>query len=150
VSYVPSAQVFTPPGLTITPPLNSASPTSGSSTVSDPNTNLMTGNYSSSSTSFIDTLGSAQAPTLTVTGSPTSGSVTYTYTGPSGSGAAVKVNYTNYTIQTNFGCPEIMKTTSQMFRSLLKSPCQTGAIINSRTRIPAPPTPATKPLASPL
>jgi RHS repeat-associated protein len=108
VSYVPYAQVFTPSGLTITPPLNSASPTSGSSSISDPNGNSITGNYSSSSAALIDTLGSTQAPTLTVTGSPTSSPMTYTYTGPYGN-ATVTVKYTNYTIQTNFGCPNIIE-----------------------------------------
>jgi hypothetical protein len=53
---------------------------------------------------FYDTL-SSTTPVLTVvsTGSPTT-QITYTYNTPSGGSAVYTVIYTNYQIQTNFGC----------------------------------------------
>jgi RHS repeat-associated protein len=56
-----------------------------------------------SSGQFYDTL-SSTAPVLAVAGSGTPSSpITFTYTAPNGQPAAYHMNYTNYTVATNFG-----------------------------------------------
>jgi RHS repeat-associated protein len=71
----------------------------GVGSYTDTNGNQITAN---SSGQFFDTL-SSTTPVLTVAGSGTPSSpTTYTYTAPSGS-AAYTVNYTQYTVATNFG-----------------------------------------------
>jgi len=65
-------------------------------------------------------------PVLTKTGSPASGTETYTYCGGNGGGQACpaggngslvnfSIHYTNYTLQTNFGCPGIAEYSQASF-----------------------------------
>jgi hypothetical protein len=80
-------------------------PSSGAGTASktERNGNLITVNGSGQ---FFDTM-SSTTPVLTVAGSGTPASPeTFTYTAPSGS-AVYTVKYTQYSIQTNFGCSGI-------------------------------------------
>ncbi|HEX6502426.1 MAG TPA: RHS repeat-associated core domain-containing protein [Terriglobales bacterium] len=100
-----SATVTSPSGMSLS---------SGSYT--DPHGNKIT--VSGTSTlNYYDTL-NASAPVLAKTGSPASGLETYTYCGGSsggpacaaggnGSNVSFTVHYTNYTLQTNFGCPGV-------------------------------------------
>ena len=86
-----SGQVFS--GL----PQNSQS---GSSMVTDANGNQLTANGTGQ---YFDTL-SSSTPVLTVSGSGTPASPrTLTYTAPSGGNAVYAMNYTQYTVATNFG-----------------------------------------------
>jgi RHS repeat-associated protein len=71
----------------------------GSGTATDTNGNQITAN---SSGQFFDTL-SSTTPVLTISGTAPN-PVTYTYTPPAGGSASYTVNYTNYTVRTNFGC----------------------------------------------
>jgi RHS repeat-associated protein len=72
----------------------------GSGTKTDRNGNQITVN---SSGQFFDTL-SSTTPVLTVTGTGTASSpMKFTYTAPSGVSPYYQVNYTNYTVATNFG-----------------------------------------------
>jgi hypothetical protein len=74
--------------------------TSGAATFKDTNGNEITVN---SNGQFFDTL-SSTTPVLTVTGSGTPSSpITFTYTAPSGAGAAYTAHYAQYTVATNFG-----------------------------------------------
>jgi hypothetical protein len=74
---------------------------SGSGTYKDTNGNELTVNNSTGQ--FFDTLSGTTA-VLTQTGSGTPSSpIKYTYTAPSGGNAAYTVNYTQYTVATNFG-----------------------------------------------
>ncbi len=88
----PSATVYPRAGGKIDPLLNS---TSGSGTVKDSNGNKIT----TTGTVFTDTLGTT---VLTISGTAPS-PVSYTYTSPAGP-ASVVVNYSTYTIRTNFQC----------------------------------------------
>src|SRR6266566_5065168 len=77
-------------------------PSGGSGSATDRNGNFISVN---SNGAFTDTLGSTA---LTVAGSGTpSNPVTFTYTAPSGASAHYTLNYTNFTIATNFGVPGI-------------------------------------------
>jgi len=72
----------------------------------DRNGNQITGD---SSGHFYETL-SSTAPALTVSGSGTPASPTkFTYTAPNGQPAAFQINYTQYTVATNFGIPGIVE-----------------------------------------
>lgn len=74
----------------------------GAGTWTDRNGNQIT---ASSTGAFTDTLGTTA---LTVTGSGTPSSpVTFTYTAPSGANVSYTMNFTTYSIQTNFGCSGI-------------------------------------------
>jgi len=74
-------------------------PYTGGLTLQDRNGNEIT----ASGGSYYDTL-SSTTPVLTIAGSGTPTSpITYTYTAPSGSSASYTVNYTSYTVATNFG-----------------------------------------------
>jgi len=87
--------ITSPTGTVISPPLNA---TSGGATMTDRNGNQIT---VSASGVFTDSLGTAA---LTVTGSGTSGSPTkFTSTVASGASAYYQMNYTNFTVATNFG-----------------------------------------------
>ena len=82
-------------------------PSGGSGSATDRNGNFISVN---SNGTFTDTLGSTA---LTVAGSGTPSSpVTFTYTAPSGASAHYTLNYTNFTIATNFGVPGINEYTS--------------------------------------
>ena len=65
--------------------------------IQDPNGNFITADTSGHLT---DTLGTVAITTAGAAPNP----VTYTYTAPSAASAAYTVNYTTYSIQTNFGC----------------------------------------------
>jgi RHS repeat-associated protein len=72
----------------------------GSGIFTDRNGNQITAD---SSGNFYDTL-SSTTPVLTVSGSGTpSSAMKFTYTAPSGAHASYTLNYTNYTLATNFG-----------------------------------------------
>lgn len=71
-------------------------------TATDSNGNRINVAYSSGTYTYTDTLGSTA---LTVSGSATPASPkVYTYTDSSGTSRTVTVNYTNYSLRTNFGC----------------------------------------------
>jgi RHS repeat-associated protein len=89
--------VTSPSGATLTGPANGQN---GAGSYTDVNGNQITVN---SSGQFFDTL-SATTPVLTVAGSGTPSSpITLTYTAPSGATPEVSVQYTQYTVATNFG-----------------------------------------------
>jgi len=93
----PDATLYTPAG-TVTPLSFTAQPTNSTST--DRNGNEIS-YYTNGQ--FFDTL-SSSAPVLTLAGYGTTTSpVTLTYTAPSGGSPKYTVNYTNYTVATNFG-----------------------------------------------
>ncbi len=88
----------------------------------DANGNEITAN---SSGQFFDTL-SSSTPTLTVTGTAPS-NTTFTYVAPSGANAAYTMKYTQYTVETNFGCSGITEygsngTTTQYLVSEIDLP----------------------------
>jgi RHS repeat-associated protein len=100
VNSAPGALVYPPSGLTITVPAGGA--TQGG--VTDTNGNSVSFSTSSGTTTFTDTLG---LTALTVSGSGTySSPMTYTYAGPAGQ-ISVQVNYSVYTVRTNFACSGI-------------------------------------------
>ena len=89
-----SASIIDKAGHLFNPPVLSGS---GPGTATDTNGNEITFN----GTTFADTLGTAE---LTVSGT---NPIDFTYTAPSGASAIFKVNYSVYTIRTNFGCSGI-------------------------------------------
>ncbi len=92
----PNGTITTPGGVVITPPANTQS---GAGSFSDRNGNQITVNNSGQ---FFDTL-SSTTPVLTVSGSGTPASPTeFQYSAPGGP-ATYKMNYTQYTVATNFG-----------------------------------------------
>jgi hypothetical protein len=94
-NVAPYFWISNPSGKTIVPPLNTNTGTAGET---DSNGNEISIN---SSGVFTDTLGQTA---LTIAGSGTPSSpTTLTYTAPSGANAVYKMNYTNYTVATNFG-----------------------------------------------
>ncbi|MGA2300808.1 MAG: RHS repeat-associated core domain-containing protein [Candidatus Acidiferrum sp.] len=108
------AYVVSSKGRTINAPLNT---NAGSSTAIDRNGNIISG----SSGQFFDTL-SSSVPVLTVAGSGTSTSpMTFTYTAPSGASAYYQINYTNYTVATNFGVSGITEYKSSAAVPLVSS-----------------------------
>ena len=93
-----SATITTRSGKVINPPSSGSS--SGAGSMTDANGNQITVN---SSGQYFDTL-SSTTPVLTVAGSGTPSSpTTFTYTAPSGGSASYTVNYTQYTVATDFG-----------------------------------------------
>ena len=83
-------------GVVRNPPRNQ--PT-GNATITDSNGNQITASNNGSTTTFTDTLGFTA---LTVSGTlPT---ISYQYTAPNSQQVSFTVNYTNYTVRTNFGC----------------------------------------------
>jgi len=72
------------------------------SSLTDTNGNQISSTTSSGTTTYTDTLGTAE---LTISGSGTPSSpIELTYTPPSGTPVAVKINYVSKTVQTNFAC----------------------------------------------
>jgi RHS repeat-associated protein len=88
------AKISTRDGATFFPPLNSGS---GGATKTDRNGNQIS---TTNGNTFTDTLGMTA---LTVTGGAPNPQV-FTYTTTTGTQASVTINYTTYTVQTNFGC----------------------------------------------
>lgn len=87
----------------------------------DRNGNQITLVNVSGTSNYYDTL-SSTTPVLSVAGSGTSTSpVTYTYTAPSGANAVYTVNYTNYTVATNFGVSGISEYKSSAALPLVSS-----------------------------
>jgi RHS repeat-associated protein len=112
---IQTATVTTTSGQVITPPLNTIA---GSATAIDRNGNEIT---SDSSGDFYDTLSSTTA-VLTYAGSGTPSSpMTFTYTAPSGASASYTMNYTNYTVATNFGVSGISEYKSSAAVPLVTS-----------------------------
>ncbi len=104
-----TASAITPGGVVIGAPLAPQ----GNGTVTDTNGNQLTVTYSGGTTTFYDTLSSANAA-LTVTGAGTPSSPTvYTYTNPQGTSSSFQMKYTAYTVQTNFGCSGITEYGAQ-------------------------------------
>jgi hypothetical protein len=98
----PGGSVTSPSGVTITPPgmsTGGGQSTSGPFTVTDSNGNKIS--TSTQGTTFTDTLGTTA---LTLSGSPASPPVTYTWKNPSGSSSQITVNYASKIVETNFGC----------------------------------------------
>ncbi len=92
-----TASITAPNGVVINPPLNTQT---GAGSYIDQNGNQINVNNSNQ---FFDTL-SSTTPVLAVSGSGTPASPTkYHYTAPSGGTATYTVNYTQYTVKTNFG-----------------------------------------------
>jgi RHS repeat-associated protein len=81
------------------------SPPTPAGTFTDPNGNQI---IASGSGVFTDALGTTA---LTVTGTPTAGSVVYTYKDKSGTSRSVTVTYTSSTVATNFGVSGIGEDT---------------------------------------
>ena len=99
--------VYARGGLTITTPL--LGQLTGAGSVTDANGNTISVD---SSGNFTDTLDSGGSHVLQVTGTPSSGQVTYTYKAPGSNGqgtpVSVVVTYkTNYYVQTCFQVPNI-------------------------------------------
>ena len=98
-------KITTISGTVILPPEGTAPP----GTITDRNGNYINATGSSTVT-FTDTLGLA---VLTVSGSGTQASpMLYKYTNPQGNLSTITVNYSNYSIKTNFGCSNVAEYTS--------------------------------------
>jgi RHS repeat-associated protein len=96
----PQVTINLPGGEAINPPQQDANAV-GTFRVTDTNGNYISINNDGSQRTFTDTLGTNA---LTIAGTyPT----TYTYSGPNGTSETVTVNYTSYTVATNFGVPGI-------------------------------------------
>lgn len=96
-------------------------PNSGSTNSTDRNGNQIT---TDGSGHFYDTL-SSTTPVLTVSGTGTPSDPTvFTYTAPSGASPAYKMNYTNYTVATNFGI-----TGTSEFKSPAAVPLVTSVVL---------------------
>ncbi len=100
-----TATVYSPSGTTINVPLQAVGGTLGSCPsggigcrVTDTNGNYV---YTPDGLNFYDTLSSA---TPVLSASTTQTSATYTYTNPLGGSSYYTVNYSQYTVETNFGC----------------------------------------------
>jgi len=101
VTGLSNPTITAPSGRMFRPPLNTQG---GTGTYVDNNGNEITVNGSGQ---FEDTLG---LTALTVAGNGTPSSpVTFTYTAPNGNPAAFTMNYTNYTVATNFGVSGIIE-----------------------------------------
>ncbi|HXQ27062.1 MAG TPA: RHS repeat-associated core domain-containing protein [Candidatus Acidoferrales bacterium] len=109
----PDIAITNPSGTSTIPPQNTNTGTAGET---DSNGNQISVNGSGV---FTDTLGQTA---LTIGGSGTPASPnTFTYTAPSGANAAYTMNYTNYTVATNFGVPGITEYKSSAAVSLVTS-----------------------------
>src|SRR5208337_212158 len=108
------ATIYARSGLILSPPF--AGP--GASSMTDTNGNLLDG----TTTSFTDTLNTT-AVSIAGSGTPSS-PTTFTYTAASGNQATVTMNYTPYTVQTDFGCSGITEygATSQNLVSSIALP----------------------------
>src|SRR5207249_205274 len=97
----PSATIYYPSGNTLSPSLYwGGNPT----TLTDTNGNQISGTVPSNRI-ITDTLGTTAIPAQRP-GTPSS-PVTFQYTNAAGTTSTVTVNYTAYTVQTNFGCSGI-------------------------------------------
>ena len=85
----------------VSPVVASGQAPSGSGSITDRNGNRM----NTDGIHFYDTL-SASAAAVTVTGASPS-PTTFTYTNPAGGSSSLTMNYSLYTIETNFGCSGI-------------------------------------------
>ena len=108
VTTGPSATIYSASGETIAP-LQANLGTSGS--ITDSNGNRLSASTSNGTTTYTDTLGDTA---LTVSGSA------LTYTGPSGQPESFTINYTTYTVQTDFRCSGITEYGPQ-YPSLVSS-----------------------------
>ena len=78
----------------------------GSGSIVDTNGNTLTAVLGS--TAISTTRSVPATPVLTVTGAGTASSPSqFSYTNPGGNASKYVINYTNYTIQTNFGCSSV-------------------------------------------
>jgi RHS repeat-associated protein len=120
VTNYTEATVYDPSGDIIRPPPGS----SGPSSFTDPNGNVVSASVSGSTTTFTDSLGMT---VLTVVAPGGGASTTYTYTGPNGS-ATYTVMYSPFTIETNFGCSGVTEygPTQQYLVSEIKLPDNTS------------------------
>ncbi len=99
--YYPTVTIYTRSGGVLTPYISSYEPNPQTPNLTDNNGNSISESSSSGTTTYTDSLGTTA---LTVSGNGTPSSpVALNYTGGNGSVTAY-VNYTNYTVQTNFGC----------------------------------------------
>jgi len=115
--------ITSPRGSLIVAPIQAAS---GGGSATDRNGNEITVNGSDQ---FFDTL-NGTTPVLTVTGSGTSTSpMLFTYTAPSGASASYTVNYTNYTVATNFGVSGIAE-----YKSTAAVPLVSSIVLPDRTQ----------------
>ena len=114
-----SATLTSTSGSVIFAPVGFDSPTSGTSWIKDANLNGITGSYSTTTSTFTDTLGMT-ALTIQGSGTPLSPR-TYQYTGGDGNPATTTVKYTAYTVETHFGCSGITDygRTTQMTQNLV-------------------------------
>ena len=83
--------------------VNIPSPGTGSGAIIDTNGNELTTSVNASTTTFTDTLGMVVLTVNVVNSTQT----TYTYTGPSGAQEQFSFNYSQHSVQTNFGCSGI-------------------------------------------
>jgi RHS repeat-associated protein len=114
-TYISSGTIWTPSGSVLTPPLGGPS---GSGIITDRNGNEITSNGSGN---FYDTI-SSTTPVLTVSGSGTPSSpMKFTYTSSSGGSPYYQVNFTNYTVATNFGVSGIHEYKSSAAVALVTS-----------------------------
>jgi RHS repeat-associated protein len=106
----------------------------GSSSIIDRNGNTISSNGSGN---FTDTLG---VVVLTTSGSTSAPPVKYSYTAPSGATANIVVNYTNFTVATNFGISNISE-----YKSAAAVPLVSSIVLpdNSQYTITYEPTPST-------
>jgi YD repeat-containing protein len=93
----PRIVVTTRSGVTI------PNPGTSTGTITDTNGNQLTTSVNGSTTTFTDTLGLTALTVTTVSSSQT----TYSYTAPSGAQAHYSFNYSQHSVQTNFGCSGI-------------------------------------------
>ena len=109
-----------PNGEVLNTPFNLATGYSGTTaTATDRNGNEVSVNSTSSSATFTDTLNTTA---MKVTGSGTSTSpMQFTYTAPSGASPYYQVNYTNYTVATNFSVSGITEYKSNAAVPLVSS-----------------------------
>jgi len=112
--------ITTSRGQVTTPPLNLTTGYSGAAaTATDRNGNEITVSSTANSATFTDTLGTTA---LTVAGTGTATSpITLTYTAPSGASPSYQINYTNYTVATNFGVSGINEYKSSAAVPLVSS-----------------------------
>jgi RHS repeat-associated protein len=102
-------KIYTPSGMTIMPPNQYIPPSQitnpmppppiGNGTITDRNGNQLSASVSGGTVTFTDTVGS----TVMTVDFSNSNAIKYTYTGPNGNPASVVINYTQYTLATNFG-----------------------------------------------
>jgi RHS repeat-associated protein len=129
-----SGQVYDSKGTLLGPPINAFA---GPGTLTDRNGNIISVDGSGNIT---DTLGTVA---LIVAGSGTTSSpITFTYTAPSGANAAYTVNYTNYTVATNFGVSGISEYLSSAAVPLITSIVLPDGTQYTLTYEPTPSTPS--------